>query len=311
MTCYSFFLLFLFCNIFLSQFGVRESYKNHGKCCHVGKRLPRSCDSLRAACRAPGDVRVGGQGVLELFLQVTPGDFTTAPLQSLSSTKHPGWRGQWQPRVQPWCSAVFGCDPIAGDCQVAEGPRQGSGGTGRGGWRDQWTHGCDGWWEQGLCLAPESLGQSWCHQAVPTQGLSPGRVSLCAETFIPGEQAANLQVCGQCTGSMGCRWPNPQPTSPQKDRPKTTRWLLGRWGASEGTERGGLSGVLLRDLLQWQEREEGSTQGYLLRVLSLQDRADMACLRPVCVTSPSSAAADIRDTMGDSHWTTLEHPMLL
>lgn len=72
----------------------------------------------------------GGRGLLELFLQVTPGDFTAAPLQSLSSTKHPGWRGQWQPRVQPWCSALFGCDPIAGGFQVAEGPSQGSAETG-------------------------------------------------------------------------------------------------------------------------------------------------------------------------------------
>lgn len=55
----------------------------------MGKQLPRSCDSLGAACRAPGDVRVGGRCVLELFLQVTLGDFTTAPLQSLSSNQAP------------------------------------------------------------------------------------------------------------------------------------------------------------------------------------------------------------------------------
>lgn len=30
-------------------------------------------------------------GVLELFLQLILGDFTTAPLQGPSSTKHPGW----------------------------------------------------------------------------------------------------------------------------------------------------------------------------------------------------------------------------
>lgn len=147
--------------------------------------------------------------------------------------------------------------------------------------------------------------------------LSPHRGCLLGEfPFVQKRSSPESRLrISSCVGSAqdpwACRWPNPQPTSPQKDRPKTTRWLLGRWGASEGTERGGLSGVLLRDLLQWQEREEGSTQGCLPRVLSLQDRVDMACLRPVCVTSPSSAAADVRDTMGDSHWTALEHPMLL